>query len=84
MEVLRDAVQLAPSDWQPHYRLASNLAQQGHFSQAAAEYQDALRLDPGNVRSKLGLAAALLNLGHQQREVVLYCFAPLSPAARMA
>jgi Flp pilus assembly protein TadD len=56
---------LGPSDWQPHYRLASNLAQQGQWSDAVAEYQEALRLNPSSVKTELGLAAVLLSLGRQ-------------------
>jgi hypothetical protein len=62
MAALREAIRLAPSDWQPHYRLASDLAQQGQFSEAVTEYQAALRLNPAGVKTKLGLATALLNL----------------------
>ncbi|HEX9046952.1 MAG TPA: tetratricopeptide repeat protein, partial [Verrucomicrobiae bacterium] len=56
---------LNPSDWQPHYRLASDLAQQGNMPDAATEYEAAVRLNPENVKAKLGLAVALLNLGRQ-------------------
>jgi Flp pilus assembly protein TadD len=62
---LREAIRLAPSDWQAHYRLASNLAQESDFSGAATEYQEALRLNPAHVKTKLGLAAVLLNLGRE-------------------
>jgi Flp pilus assembly protein TadD len=65
MAALREAIHLAPSDWQPHYRLASDLAQRGEFSDAAAEYQEALRLNPSNVKTRLGLTAVLLNLGRE-------------------
>jgi tetratricopeptide (TPR) repeat protein len=65
MAALREAIHLAPSDWQPHYRLASDLAQRGEFSDAAAEYQEALRLNPLSVKTKLGLTAVLLNLGRE-------------------
>jgi Flp pilus assembly protein TadD len=82
---LRDAIRLGPTDWQPHYRLANNLAQQGDFSEAAAEYREALRLNPANVKTKLGLAAVLMNLNHtpealQQVDEALQ----LEPANRMA
>jgi Flp pilus assembly protein TadD len=43
--------------------LASDLAQQGDFSQAAAEYETALLANPANVKIKLGLASVLLQLG---------------------
>jgi len=62
LAALRDAIRLAPADWQPHYRLGSDLVQLGNFSDGATEYQEALRLNPGNVRTKLGLAVVLLNL----------------------
>jgi Flp pilus assembly protein TadD len=65
MAALREAIRLGPSDWQPHYRLASNLAQQGQFADAAAEYQEALRLNSSSVKSKLGLTAVLLSLGRK-------------------
>jgi tetratricopeptide (TPR) repeat protein len=65
MVALREAIRLAPSDWQPHYRLASDLAQQGQFAEAVTEYQAALRLNPANVKTKLALATALLNLRRQ-------------------
>ena len=60
---------MAPSDWQPHYRLAGDLAQESDFSGAATEYQEALRLNPDQVKTKLGLAAALLNLGREPEAV---------------
>ncbi len=63
---LRNAVRLDPTNWQPRYRLAHNLAQQGDFAAAAAEYREALRLDPTSLRIKLGLAAALPNLGRRE------------------
>jgi tetratricopeptide (TPR) repeat protein len=62
---LRDAIHLAPTDWQPHYRLAGDLAQEGHLSDAAAEYQEALRLNSSSVKAKLGLTAVLLSLGRK-------------------
>ena len=82
---LRDAVRLDPTDWQPHYRLASDLAQEDQFSDAAAEYAEALRLNPGQVKARLGLATALLNLGResealQQLDGVLK-LDPANPAA---
>ena len=54
-----------PSDWQPHHRLASDLVQAGNVSVAVAEYQKALRLNPASVKTKVALAAALLNLGRE-------------------
>src|ERR1035437_9440051 len=66
---LGEASRLAPSDWQPHYRLASDLAQESDFSGAATEYQEALRLNPDQVKTKLGLAAALLNLGREPEAI---------------
>jgi Flp pilus assembly protein TadD len=45
--------------------LASDLAQESDFSGAATEYQEALRLNPAQVKAKLGLAAVLLNLGRE-------------------
>ena len=62
---LRDSIRLEPSDWQPHYRLASDLAQQGQFADAASEYQEALRLNPDSVKTRLGLVSVLLNLGRE-------------------
>jgi len=50
----------------PRYRFAHNLAQQGNFAEAAAEYREALRLNPASVKSKLGLAAVLPNLGRRE------------------
>jgi tetratricopeptide (TPR) repeat protein len=66
---LREAIRLAPSDWQPHYRMASDLVQEGLFPDAAAEYQEVLRLNPAHVKTKLGLAAVLLNLGREPEAV---------------
>lgn len=66
---LREAIRLAPSDWQPHYRLASDLAQQGQFSEAATEYEEALRLNSDNVKARLGLATALLNLRRESEAI---------------
>ena len=63
---LRDAIRLDPTNWQPRYRLALNLAQQGAFSKAAAKYREALRLNLAKVKSKLGLAAVLANLGRRE------------------
>jgi Flp pilus assembly protein TadD len=69
MAALREAIRLAPSDWQPHYRLASDLAQQGQFAEATTEYQQALGLNPNGVKVKLGLATVLLNLGREREAV---------------
>jgi Flp pilus assembly protein TadD len=49
--------------------LASDLAQESDFSGAATEYQEALRLNPDQVKTKLGLAAALLNLGREPEAI---------------
>ena len=62
---LREAIRLDPTDWQPRYRLAHNLAQQGDFPAAAAEYQAALGLNPANVKAKVECAAVLLSLGRE-------------------
>ena len=51
-----------PSNWEAHYRLASDLAQQNSLSDAVAEYQEALHRNPANVKVKLGLATVLLRL----------------------
>ena len=59
---LREAIRLAPGNWQPHFRLAHILAQAGNFTEAAPEYQEALRLNPTDVKTKIGLAKVLLNL----------------------
>ena len=48
---------------------ASDLAQESDFSGAAAEYQEALRLNPGQVKTKVGLATVLLNLGREPEAV---------------
>lgn len=66
---LREAIRLNPSDWQPHYRLAGNLAQEGLFPDAAAEYQEALRLNPAHVKTKLGLATVLLSLRRESEAI---------------
>ena len=76
---------MAPLDWQPHYRLADDLAQESDFSSAASEYQEALRLNPDHVKTKLGLAAAWLNLGRQPEAIRLVdevlAREPANPAA---
>ena len=66
---LHEASQLAPSDWQPHYRLADDLAQEGRFSDAVLEYEETLRLNPAHIKTKLGLAAVLLSLGREPEAV---------------
>ena len=50
-------------------RLADDLAQQGQFADAAAEYQEALRLNLSYVKTKLDLAAVLLNLGRKPEAI---------------
>ena len=54
-----------PANWEPHYRLASDLAQQGDFSGATAEYQAALLLNPTSVKIKLALASVFLQIGRR-------------------
>ena len=63
---LRDATRLDPTNGQPRYRLAHNLAQQGAFSKAAAEYRESLRLNLAKVKSELALAAVLPDLGRRE------------------
>jgi len=82
---LRDAIRLDPTDWQPRYRLAHNLAQQEDFSEAAAEYREALRLNQASVKSKLGLAAVLPNLGRREEALqILGEVLQLEPTNRTA
>ena len=66
---LREAIRLDSSNWEPHYRLASDLAQQQNFPDAAAEYQAALLLNPTGVKIKLGLASVLMQLGRQPEAI---------------
>ncbi|HYG23169.1 MAG TPA: tetratricopeptide repeat protein [Verrucomicrobiae bacterium] len=61
----REAIQLDPMNWQPHYRLARGLAQMSDFSGSAAEYRAVLGLNPANLKAKVEFAAVLLSLGHQ-------------------
>jgi protein O-GlcNAc transferase len=65
ISTLREAIKRAPTDWQPHYRLAADFAQRGDLANAASEYQEVLRLNPTNVKSKLALAAVQLSLGRK-------------------
>jgi tetratricopeptide (TPR) repeat protein len=45
-----------------HLDLATVLGAEGRFTEAAGQYREALRLEPGNERAKAGLDAALAHL----------------------
>ena len=54
---LQAAVALDPKVWDYHYWLAESLARSGNMAAARAEYQQALRLNPGSTEAQLRLAA---------------------------
>lgn len=53
----REAVRLDPGSAACHSNLADNLKQQGRIGDAAAEYREAHRLEPGNAIALAGLCA---------------------------
>jgi len=54
----QDAIALAPEAPIPHNNLGSALAETGHLREAIAEFEIALRLDPGYDEARRNLAAA--------------------------
>lgn len=45
------------------YRLGNQLARAGHFADAIARYEEALRADPGHVNARINLGTAVYRLG---------------------
>ena len=61
IRVLRTAVELAPSDAEPHYNLALALAAAGEGRNAVREFEAGLQLNPNHAAARRGLGITLMH-----------------------
>jgi tetratricopeptide (TPR) repeat protein len=71
VEQFRKLLALLPYRSWPHVALAQALAKSGE-SEAQAQYQEALRLDPDSRNARLGLAALFLEEGNTTQALIHY------------
>ncbi len=69
IELLRQAVELDPAFAAGRFRLASFLGMTGSYGEAAAEFREVRRLDPGNPAAWLGESTALVLWGREAEAV---------------
>jgi tetratricopeptide (TPR) repeat protein len=72
LEVLREAVLLAPGEAEGHYQLADLLAAGGQYAEAARHYEAVLQLLPGHAEAHFGLGNMQALLGHPEEAQASY------------
>ena len=60
--LFREAIRLAPTLAQAHFKLGNSLNRQGRLAEAVASYRNALRIDPRSFKAKFNLANSLRDL----------------------
>jgi protein O-GlcNAc transferase len=68
----REFAALQPASAEPHYLLATALANQGRLPEAAGHYREALERDPDHIDALLNLAGACQFLGRFDEALSLY------------
>jgi tetratricopeptide (TPR) repeat protein len=66
---LRRLIAAFPDSSEAHYNLANAYARHFRYKEARIEYEQALRLDPGNNAARLSLAKALLEIGENSAAI---------------
>jgi protein O-GlcNAc transferase len=60
--LFREAIRLAPTLAQAHFKLGNSLNRQGRLVEAVASYRNALRIDPRSFKAEFNLANSLRDL----------------------
>ena len=72
LEALKSEIAQFPSDSALRQDLAERLAQDGRYTEAAAEFERALALDPSSSMAAFGLGVALRNLGRESEALATW------------
>jgi tetratricopeptide (TPR) repeat protein len=72
VEILKQGIELYPSDPALRGRFSTALANRGELESALAEARESVRLDPSNLNSKLNLGSMLLLSSNPQAAITVY------------